>query len=155
MSNTIDISIIVPLYNEEQVFEQLIQRLTKVINSTKFACEVILINDGSSDKTANLIEKICIKDNRFTGILLSRNHGHQLAVSAGLANVRGKKGAMIIDGDLQDPPELITEFYEYLCNGYDVIYAIRKNRKESFLKKAAYTIYYRLQKKNIKFQHSN
>lgn len=151
MTNTIDISIIVPLYNEEQVFEQLIQRLTNVINSTAFSCEVILVNDGSSDKTPELIEAVCSKDRRFTGILLSRNHGHQLAVSAGLAHVRGKKGAMIIDGDLQDPPELVNEFYEYLCNGYDVIYAIRKNRKEGFLKKLAYTSYYRLQKKISSF----
>lgn len=151
MSNTIDISIIVPLYNEEQVFEQLIQRLTSVINSTTFSCEVILVNDGSSDKTADLIEATCLKDSRFTGILLSRNHGHQLAVSAGLSNVRGKKGAMIIDGDLQDPPELVNEFYEYLCNGYDVIYAIRKNRKEGILKKLAYASYYRLQKKISSF----
>ena len=148
---SIDISIIVPLYNEEQVFEQLIQRLTDVINATKFSCEVILINDGSSDKTGELIEQICKKDNRFTGILLSRNYGHQLAVSAGLANVRGKKGAMIIDGDLQDPPELVNDFYDYLNNGYDVIYAIRKNRKESFLKKLAYKMYYRLQKKISSF----
>ena len=149
--NTIDISIIVPLYNEEAVFEQLIQRLTNVIDGTKFSCEVILINDGSSDKTDQLIEQICKKDNRFTGILFSRNYGHQLAVSAGLANVRAKKGAMIIDGDLQDPPELVNEFYELLMDGYDVIYAIRKNRKESFLKKMAYAAYYRLQKKISSF----
>lgn len=143
----IDISIIVPLYNEQAVFDKLIERLTNVIDANSFACEVILINDGSSDNTAALIENLCKKDSRFTGILLSRNHGHQLAVSAGLANVRGKKGAMIIDGDLQDPPELIGEFYHLLSNGYDVIYAIRKNRKEGFLKKMAYNVYYRLQKK--------
>lgn len=147
----IDISIIVPLYNEEAVFSQLIKRLISVINETQFSCEVILINDGSSDNTASLVEKICQEDNRFTGVLLSRNHGHQLAVSAGLINVRGKKGAMIIDGDLQDPPELVNEFYKYLINGYDVIYAIRKNRKERFFKKAAYKIYYRLQKKISNF----
>ena len=151
MVNTVDISIIVPLYNEEQVFHHLIGRLITVINSTDFSCEVILIDDGSSDKTAKLIETICQKDNRFTGILLSRNHGHQLAVSAGLSNVRGKRGAMIIDGDLQDPPELVNEFYQYLNNGYDVIYAIRKNRKEGFLKKLAYATYYRLQKKISSF----
>ena len=151
MINTIDISIIVPLYNEEKVFDQLIQRLSNVISNTTFKCEVLLVNDGSSDNTAQLIEQICLKDNRFTGILLSRNHGHQLAVSAGLANVRGKKGAMIIDGDLQDPPELVTEFYELLTNGYDVIYAIRKNRKEGFFKKLAYSAYYRLQKKISNF----
>ncbi len=151
MTKIIDISIIVPLYNEEQVFEKLIERLTNVINTTKFCCEVILVNDGSSDNTSDFIEQICIKDSRFTGVLLSRNHGHQLAVSAGLANVRGKKGAMIIDGDLQDPPELVNEFYNLLMNKYDVIYAIRKNRKENFLKKIAYLAYYRLQKKISNF----
>jgi len=151
MINTIDISIIVPLYNEEKVFDQLIQRLSNVISNTTFKCEVLLVNDGSSDNTAQLIERVCLKDNQFTGILLSRNYGHQLAVSAGLAHVRGKKGAMIIDGDLQDPPELVTEFYALLTNGYDVIYAIRKNRKESFFKKLAYSAYYRLQKKISNF----
>ena len=149
--NLIDISIIVPLYNEEDVFETLIQRLTHVIDTAKFHCEVVLINDGSTDKTAELINLTCRKDNRFSGVLLSRNHGHQLAVSAGLSYSRGKKGAMIIDGDLQDPPELINEFYNLLIDGYDVIYAIRKNRKESFFKKLAYSVYYRLQKKISSF----
>lgn len=147
----VDISIIVPLYNEEAVFEKLIQRLINVIDTTDFSCEVILINDGSTDATSGLIKQICLKDSRFTGILLSRNHGHQLAVTAGLANVRGKRGAMIIDGDLQDPPELVNEFYKLLLSGYDVIYAIRKNRKEGFLKKLAYGAYYRLQKKISNF----
>ena len=149
--NTIDISIIVPLYNEEAVFDQLIQRLLNVIEKADFICEVILVNDGSSDNTATLIENICNKDNRFTGVLLSRNFGHQLAVTAGLANVQGKRGAMIIDGDLQDPPELIIDFYKLLLAGNDVIYAIRKNRKESFFKKLAYSAYYRLQKKISSF----
>jgi polyisoprenyl-phosphate glycosyltransferase len=150
-SKTIDISIIVPLFNEEAVFSKLIQRLTKVIDNTEFSCEVILVNDGSVDQTSELVQDICIKDSRFTGVLLSRNHGHQLAVSAGLANVRGEKGAMIIDGDLQDPPELVNDFYKLLIKGHDVIYAIRKNRKENFLKKIAYSAYYRLQKKISNF----
>lgn len=144
---SIDISIVVPLYNEEAVFDKLIQRLISVIDNTNFTCEVILVDDGSSDKTNTFIEQICKKDKRFTGILLSRNYGHQLAVSAGLANVKAKKGAMIIDGDLQDPPELVNEFYKLLNQGYDVVYAIRKNRKEGFFKKLAYSTYYRLQKK--------
>ena len=143
---TIDISIIVPLYNEEAVFRELINRLLVAINSSKFSCEVVLVNDGSFDGTQQLIENICAIDIRFNSVLLSRNFGHQMAVSAGLAYARGKKGAMIIDGDLQDPPELIGDFYEYLINGYDVIYAIRKNRKESFLKKLAYKTYYLIQK---------
>jgi dolichol-phosphate mannosyltransferase len=147
----IDISIVVPLYNEEEVFDKLINRLTSVINTTVFSCEVIFVNDGSSDKTDLLIQKICKEDKRFTGVLLSRNHGHQLAVTAGLQYVRGKKGAMIIDGDLQDPPELVNPFYDLLKSGYDVIYAVRKNRKESFIKKLAYLSYYRLQKKVSNF----
>lgn len=147
----IDISIVVPLYNEEDVFDKLIQRLTSVINTTNFSCEVILVNDGSSDKTDVLIQEVCKEDTRFTGVLLSRNHGHQLAVTAGLQYVRGKKGAMIIDGDLQDPPELVNQFYDLLIKGYDVIYAVRKNRKESFIKKVAYSSYYRLQKKVSNF----
>ncbi|HEX8563959.1 MAG TPA: glycosyltransferase family 2 protein [Flavobacterium sp.] len=151
MNSDIDISIIVPLYNEEQVFNYLVERLQSVMGEMPFSCEVILVNDGSSDNTAALVENICNQDPRFTGILLSRNHGHQLAVTAGLASVRAKRGAMIIDGDLQDPPELIEEFYKLLVSGYDVIYAVRKNRKESFLKKLAYKIYYRLQKKISNF----
>lgn len=149
---TTDISIIVPLYNEEIVFEMLIQRLETVINSAKFTCEVVLIDDGSTDKTALLIQEMCKKDIRFTGVLLSRNYGHQLAVSAGLVYARARKGVMIIDGDLQDPPELISEFYELLLGGYDVIYAIRKNRKENFMKKLAYSAYYKLQSKISNFR---
>lgn len=150
--NNIDISIIVPLYNEEEVFNTLIERITGVINSAPFTCEVILINDGSVDNTGELMKSICQKDERFTGVILSRNHGHQLAVTAGLSFVRGKKGAMIIDGDLQDPPELVTEFFKLLEQGYDVIYAIRKNRKEGYLKKLAYKLYYRFQKKISNFK---
>nr|WP_321540566.1 glycosyltransferase [Flavobacterium piscinae] len=97
------------------------------------------------------MEQLCKKDKRFTGVLLSRNHGHQLAVTAGLNYVRGTEGAMIIDGDLQDPPELINEFYSLMQEGYDVVYAVRKNRKESDLKKFAYWIYYRLQQKISNF----
>ena len=147
----IDISIVVPLFNEEAVFNHLIQRLTKVIDDAPFSCEIVLINDGSEDNPAKLIERICLNDFRFSGVLLSRNHGHQLAVSAGLASARGEKGVMIIDGDLQDPPELVNNFYKLLLEGNDVIYAIRKNRKEGFLKKLAYSSYYRLQKKISSF----
>ncbi|MDV6167732.1 glycosyltransferase family 2 protein [Flavobacterium sp. DG1-102-2] len=147
----IDISIVVPLYNEEQVFSQLAKRLTDVMDSVPFSCEVVMVNDGSSDKTADLLEDLCHKDTRFTGVLLSRNHGHQLAVTAGLAHTRGRQGVMVIDGDLQDPPELVTEFHNLLMRGYDVIYAVRKNRKESVIKRFAYWIYYRLQKKISNF----
>jgi glycosyltransferase involved in cell wall biosynthesis len=150
--NTPEISIVVPLYNEEAVFDKLIERLILVIESTAFSCEVVLVNDGSIDKTPEFVEKICRNDSRFTAVLLSRNHGHQLAVSAGLFHARGRRGVMIIDGDLQDPPELVGDFYKLLNEGYDVIYAIRKNRKEGFLKKLAYKSYYRFQEKISSFK---
>ncbi|UOX32756.1 glycosyltransferase family 2 protein [Flavobacterium sediminilitoris] len=149
--NIVDISILVPLYNEEQVFSILIERIKKTIDKVKFSCNVYLIDDGSFDNTAFLIEEICKQDSRFIGVLLSRNFGHQYAVSAGLSVCNAKSGIMIIDGDLQDPPELISDFYDLLKKGNDVIYAVRKKRKESFLKRIMYKLYYRLQRKISNF----
>lgn len=148
---TTEISILVPLFNEDEVFHSLIERLQNVINDATFECSVYLINDGSTDKTDDLINEICAIDNRFIGVHLSRNFGHQHAVSAGLSVCDGTKGAMIIDGDLQDPPELIHQFYELLSVGNDVVYAVRKNRKESFFKRLVYKLYYRLQKRISNF----
>lgn len=140
------LSIVIPLYNEEQVFDRLINRLDSVLNNLQYATEVVLIDDGSRDNTAALMKAKCVADARYTGLFLSRNHGHQLALSAGLAHAQGSEAIMVLDGDLQDPPELINEFYNLYKNGNDVVYAIRKNRKEGPLKKIAYWAYYRLQK---------
>lgn len=140
------VSILVPLYNEEKMFDQLIERLTKLLDSFEPSAQVVLVNDGSRDRTPYLMEQLSNKDKRFKSVFLARNHGHQLAVSAGMANTDGQEAIMIIDGDLQDPPELIFEFYKKLKEGYDVIYAIRKNRKEGFMLKLAFWAYYRIQK---------
>jgi len=140
------VSIIVPLFNEETVFQQLVDRLRKVVASAGIETEIILVDDGSSDTTALLIESLTQSDPLFTGLILSRNHGHQLAVTAGLSIAKAKEAVMIIDGDLQDPPELMQDFYKKLKEGYDVVYAIRKERKESGVKKFFYWLYYRLQK---------
>lgn len=86
-------------------------------------------------------------DSKFTSIFLSRNFGHQNALSAGMQIARGTEGIFIIDGDLQDPPELLLEFYPYLAKDYDVIYAVRKKRKEGLIKRFAYKMYYRIQKR--------
>lgn len=141
-----EISILVPLFNEDEVFHSLIERLQNVINETTFECSVYLINDGSYDETYQMINEICEIDERFIGIHLSKNFGHQNAVAAGLTICEGTQGALIIDGDLQDPPELIHQFYKLMLEGNDVVYAIRTNRKESFAKKILYKLYYRLQK---------
>jgi dolichol-phosphate mannosyltransferase len=146
------VSIVVPLYNEEKVFDLLIGRLKQVMLSADFKVETVLVNDGSNDNTASLIEKTVSENDGFVGVLLSRNHGHQLAVTAGLSVAKGTEAVMIIDGDLQDPPELLPDFYKKLKEGNDVIYAVRKNRKESSLKKLAYWFYYRLQHRVSNFK---
>ncbi|MFT6972471.1 MAG: glycosyltransferase involved in cell wall biosynthesis [Roseivirga sp.] len=141
------INIVIPLYNEEEVFGQLIDRLVKLIESFPKSIEVILVDDGSSDKTADLMTDLALVDNRFQAIILSRNFGHQIALSAGLQQITATEAVFIIDADLQDPPELLGEFYEYYNQGYDVVYAVRKNRKENFLKKLAYKSFYQLMDK--------
>lgn len=145
------ISIVIPLFNEQAVMPQLIQRLTTVLNSCELSTEIVLIDDGSTDDTRELIRQICLKDPRFMGVFLSRNHGHQLALSAGLKLCRGTEAAMIMDGDLQDPPELILDFYSKISEGYDVIYAVREKRKEGPLKRFLYWAYYRVQRSVTNF----
>jgi glycosyltransferase involved in cell wall biosynthesis len=140
------ISFIVPLYNESESFQRLVERLDTVIAETTYTIEVVLVDDGSKDNTAQLMQQLALLNENYQCIFLSRNYGHPLALCAGLINARGTDGVMIIDGDLQDPPELLTTFYDYYQQGYDVVYGIRKKRKESWFKKAAYHSFYRLLK---------
>lgn len=144
--NNPQISIVVPLYNEEKSFTLLTERILKLLQTLEQSIQVVLVNDGSSDNTPFLMQHLSQSDKRFKSVFLSRNHGHQIAVSAGMAYADATEAIMIIDGDLQDPPELITAFYEKIREGYDVVYAVRKNRKASFLMKAAYWLYYRIQR---------
>ena len=139
-----EISIVVPLFNEQEVFGKLVQRLQSVLNSFGHAAEVIMVDDGSRDQTAQLIQEVSSKDKRFKGVLLSRNFGHQIALSAGMAHAQCSKALMVIDGDLQDPPELLVPFYERLQQGVDVVYAVRKNRKEGAIMKSMYWVFYRM-----------
>ncbi len=145
-SSAPDVSIVIPLYNEAKVFPKLTERLENVILNLPFKAEVVLIDDGSRDQTAALIKAKCESDSRYLGIILSRNHGHQLALSAGLSKARATRAVMVMDGDLQDPPELIVDFYNKYLEGFDVVYAVRRKRKEGPLKRLAYWSYYRLQR---------
>jgi glycosyltransferase involved in cell wall biosynthesis len=147
MISQVQINIVVPLYNEENVFKTLQKRLTDLINNSKRNISVIMIDDGSSDNTAELMEELSLNDNRFTSIFLSRNFGHQLALTAGFSVVNATEAVFVIDGDLQDPPELLEKFYTFLEQGYDVVYAVREKRKESFFKKIAYSTFYKILKK--------
>lgn len=141
------ISVVIPLFNEEDVYPELIERLLFVKGQFHGHIEFVLVDDGSIDKTRELISQTCKYNSDFVGVLLSRNFGHQIAVSAGLNQAKGTEAVMVIDGDLQDPPELLGELYKSFQSGYDVVYAIRKKRKESFFKRTAYFVFYRLLEK--------
>lgn len=145
------INILVPLYNEEEVFDRLVKRLQALIQKSSLRIKVLLVDDGSLDNTPTLMRKIALADDRFSAIFLSRNFGHQLALTAGLNYVDATEGVLIIDGDLQDPPELLEDFYPYLKKGFEVVYAVRKKRKEIFFKKWAYKLFYLLLKRISRF----
>ena len=120
------ISIIIPVYNEEQVIEELIKHLFSITQSTSYVFEFIFINDGSIDKTLKIL--LSIKDTRIKIIDFSRNFGHQIAISAGIDYAIGD-ALIIIDADLQDPPETILEMIKKWEKGYDVVYGVRKKRE--------------------------
>lgn len=145
--NQPQINIVIPLHNEVLVFDNLVSRLQKLIDSSALSIEVILVDDGSSDNTPLKMKELAYRNNKFRAIILSRNFGHQIALTAGLKYVNSSEAVMIIDGDLQDPPELLDEFYSYLKKGYDVVYAVRKHRKENYFMKLAYRSFYVLLKK--------
>ena len=141
------LSVIVPLFNEESNLPELHRRLKAVVTSLGFArAEVLLVDDGSTDSSESLIRKMVNEDSMFKGIFLTRNFGHQAALSTGLSHARGSIVVMI-DGDLQDPPETIPQLISAIEAGADVAYGVRKSRKESFLKRTAYATFYRLLKK--------
>ena len=138
------ITILIPSYNEEDVLIMLYERLSKIINSqTNYDFEILFINDGSTDKTLQIIKNLRSNDSRICYLNLSRNFGKEIAMIAGLDYSKGD-AVIIIDADLQDPPELIPEMISYWEQGYDDIYAKRKTRKgETWLKKFTSKMYYK------------
>jgi dolichol-phosphate mannosyltransferase len=140
------VSVVIPVYNEEENIPILHNRLTQVFSNIGSDYEIIFVDDGSSDGSVSILSDIIKTDQRVTLVELARNFGHQIAISAGLEFSRGR-GVIIMDADLQDPPEVLPGFIEKWQEGYDVVYAIREERKESWLKKAAYKYFYRILKK--------
>jgi len=140
------ISFIIPCYNEEESIPTLYSELTKILTEVKkkYQTEVICINDGSKDKTFDMLTEIHNKDKRFKVINFSRNFGHQMAVTAGLDYAKGD-AAIIMDADMQDPPKVALEMIEKWEEGYEVVYGQRKQREgESFLKKFTAFAFYRI-----------
>lgn len=139
------ITILVPAYNEEEVLDMLYERLKTIMNqNTKYDFEILLVNDGSKDGTFEIMQELRKKDKRVCYLNLSRNFGKETAMIAGLDYCNGD-AVVIIDADLQDPPELIPEMIKYWEEGYDDVYAKRKSRKgESWLKKYTSKMYYKV-----------
>ena len=122
------ISIVVPMYFEEEVAQECYNRITAVMDSNHYNYELVFVNDGSTDRTIEILEQLAMKDNRTKVINFARNFGHQIAVTAGIDYAKGD-AIVIIDADLQDPPEVIPELVNKWLEGYDVVYAKRKKRK--------------------------
>ena len=139
------ISLIVPMYNEQEVATICYDRLTQVlVKMDEYNYEIMFVNDGSKDKTLEILEALAKKDKNVKVISFSRNFGHQAAVTAGIRNISGDV-AVIIDADMQDPPEVIPDMIDLWKKGNDVVYAVRKSRRgETKLKLLTAKAFYRL-----------
>jgi glycosyltransferase involved in cell wall biosynthesis len=137
-------SVVAPCYNEEKSLPELYRRIKEVMEQTGDPWELVLINDGSADRTAELMQELHATDSRVHYIDFARNFGHQIAVTAGMDYAQGD-AVVLIDADLQDPPELILEMIEKWKEGYQVVYAVRRERKgESWFKLVTAKVFYRL-----------
>jgi polyisoprenyl-phosphate glycosyltransferase len=144
MNRPARVSLAIPVYNEEAVVPELVRRTTAALDQLPGGPhEIVLVDDGSSDSTLELLEQAADKDARIVVVSLSRNFGHQTALGAALDLVSGDVVVML-DGDLQDPPEAVPVLLEHYQQGYDVVYVRRTNRKESWWLRACYYLFYRL-----------
>jgi polyisoprenyl-phosphate glycosyltransferase len=136
------ISVVIPVHNEEEVFPLLLARLRAAAESWGDEYELVFVDDGSTDRSLALMMEAARDDARVRIVKLSRNFGHQAAISAGIEQARGAAVA-VMDGDLQDPPEELTRFLAKWREGYEVVYGVRTGRKEGLLLRGAYSIFYR------------
>ncbi len=138
------LSIVIPLFNESEGIVELWKRLTATLKSIEgFACEVVFIDDGSCDGTSDVVNRVCTDGPPWKMICFSRNFGHQAAISAGMEHAEGD-AVVFLDADLQDPPEVIHEFIDKFRDGYDVVYGVRRNRKEALWLRLSFNAFYRL-----------
>jgi glycosyltransferase involved in cell wall biosynthesis len=137
------LSVVVPCFNEEAVLRETNLRLIAVLEKVSPNFEIIYVDDGSTDSTSDLLHEMQLQEERIRAIRFSRNFGHQVAITAGLEHARGD-AVVIIDADLQDPPELIPEFFQKWVDGYDVVYGVRTEREgETALKLWTAKLFYR------------
>ncbi|MGB8646413.1 MAG: glycosyltransferase family 2 protein [Anaerolineae bacterium] len=137
------LSVVIPVFNEQENLQVLHTRLAAALGGCEPNCEIIFVDDGSRDSSPAIERQLTVDDPRVVVIQLARNFGHQVAISAGLDHARGQ-AVIVMDADLQDPPEVLPEFIAKWREGHDVVYAVREHRKESWLKRMAYSAFYRL-----------
>ena len=138
------VSVVAPCFDEEDVLPLFLSRVGGVLSKLAGTSEIVLVDDGSRDRTWEIIEKASVEDPRIVGVRLMRNHGHQLALTAGLSVCRGER-VLIIDADLQDPPELLPDMMALMDDGADVVYGQRRRREgEGVFKRGTAAIFYRL-----------
>lgn len=139
------LSVVIPIYNEQATLSELYRRLTHVLceNLAELAYEIVFVNDGSSDGSIQILSRLHADDPVVKVVNLSRNFGHQAALTAGLDYAKGD-AVICMDGDVQDPPEIIPTLVARWRDGNDVVYAVRKLRKEGFIKRGCYAAFYRL-----------
>lgn len=137
------ISIVVPIYNEAEIIEESIKQLMDLTQKINYPCEIIVVDDGSSDNSLKILEDIAKTNSIIKIVSFSRNFGHQIAYSAGMDLALGD-AVIVIDGDLQDPPDLILSFISEWENGYEVVYGVRVDREgETFMKKFSANLFYK------------
>lgn len=142
MKNFPFVSVVIPIFNEEENLSELDNRLHKTLQIYE-KYEVVFVNDGSHDRSFEIIKEFQKGNKNYKILDFSRNFGHQAAITAGINFSKGDV-VIVMDGDLQDPPEQIPIFVEKWQEGYDVVYAVREKRKENFLKRMAYFTFYRI-----------
>lgn len=141
------VSLVIPVFNEEASLPFLFERLESLLKEIKFPTEIVFVDDGSKDASAEMITKAAQKDSRFKLIKFSRNFGHQTAITAGMEMASGD-AVIVMDADLQDPPEVILQMIEKWTEGYQVVYGVRESREgETFFKKFTAGLFYRILRK--------
>lgn len=137
------LDVVVPIYNEARILDELQRRLRTVLEGTALEWRIIYVDDGSRDASPAMIAGFCADDTRVTAVHLSRNFGQQLAIAAGL-EFASADATILLDGDLQDPPEVIPELIEKWEDGYDVVYAVKSKRKEGRVKRSLFALFYKI-----------
>ena len=139
-----DLTLVIPVLNEEAVIPELSRRVTDFLAEVGVSWEVVFIDDGSTDRSREMLGDLCRADSRFKLVALSRNFGHQIAITAGLDYASGE-AVVVMDADLQDPPEVVSEMLARHRDGFDVVYGVRRRReKESWFKRTTAAAFYRL-----------